>query len=135
VLQLKCIVCIQIWEQYGIQRVEVMLRTLDEINANPSLLPGVTLGCNVRDTCWYAPIALEQSIDFIRNSIASVEMAATGLGLGPTVGLDRGTSGSVAQLVDGSGPGSCDNMQRAYDKPIAGLIGPASSTVTIQVLI
>jgi Receptor family ligand binding region len=97
-------------------RIEMFLRTLDEINANPHLLPNITLGCDIRDSCWYPPVALEQSIDFIKNSIASLEQInSIGGGLGGGAG---GLNGSCAQRKD---------------KPIAGLIGPGSSTVTIQV--
>ena len=96
--------CGEIWEQYGMHRIEVFLRTLDAINANDDILPNVTLGCDIRDSCWYPPVALEQSIDFIKNSIASLEN------------------------VNVTGPCA---LRR--DKPIAGLIGPGSSTVTIQV--
>ena len=65
--------CGEIWEQYGIHRIEIFLKTLDEINSDPNILPNVTLGCDIRDSCWYPPVALEQSIDFIKNSIASLE--------------------------------------------------------------
>ena len=102
--------CGEIWEQYGMHRIEVFLKTLDEINDDPDILPNVTLGCDIRDSCWYPPVALEQSIDFIKNSIASRERS-----------LNR--SGS-AHRQPGSPP---------INKPIAGLIGPGSSTVTIQV--
>ena len=68
--------CGPIWEQYGIHRIEIFLKTLDEINANHNILPNVTLGCDIRDSCWYPPVALEQSIDFIKNSIASLEAAS-----------------------------------------------------------
>ena len=65
--------CGKIREQYGIHRIEIFLKTLDEINANDDILPNITLGADIRDSCWYAPVALEQSIDFIKNSIASQE--------------------------------------------------------------
>ncbi|KAK2158786.1 hypothetical protein LSH36_164g07021 [Paralvinella palmiformis] len=102
--------CGEIWEQYGMHRIEVFLKTLDEINSDPSILPNITLGCDIRDSCWYPPVALEQSIDFIKNSIASRERS-----------LNR--SGQASRQ-----PGS-----PPINKPIAGLIGPGSSTVTIQV--
>lgn len=35
-------------EQYGIQRVEAMMHTLDRINADPTILPNITLGCEIR---------------------------------------------------------------------------------------
>ncbi len=102
--------CGPIWEQYGMHRIEVFLKTLDEINSNPGILQGVQLGCDIRDSCWYPPVALEQSIDFIKNSIASLE--------------------AKKNLSSTSEGGAC---AKARDKPIAGLIGPGSSTVTIQV--
>ncbi len=101
--------CGPIWEQYGMHRIEVFLKTLDEINNNPDLLPNVKLGCDIRDSCWYPPVALEQSIDFIKNSIASLEA--------------KKNLSNQQDLRCG----------KTYDKPIAGLIGPGSSTVTIQV--
>ncbi len=101
--------CGPIWEQYGMHRIEVFLKTLDEINRNPNILPNITLGSDIRDSCWYPPVALEQSIDFIKNSIASLE---------------------AKKNLSHAGQERCGTQ---YDKPIAGLIGPGSSTVTIQV--
>lgn len=60
--------CGGIWEQYGVQRIEAFLMVLDEINNDPSLLPNIELGCDIRDSCWYTPKALEESKDFIRSS-------------------------------------------------------------------
>ena len=102
--------CGEIWEQYGMHRIEVFLKTLDTINNDDSILPNITLGCDIRDSCWYPPVALEQSIDFIKNSIASRERE-----------LNR------------SGQATAHNEPTTFNKPIAGLIGPGSSTVTIQV--
>lgn len=62
--------CGEIREMYGIQRVEVTFQTLDAINKDPNILPNVTLGVEVRDSCWYAPVALQQSIELIRDSIS-----------------------------------------------------------------
>ncbi|XP_045197998.1 metabotropic glutamate receptor 1-like [Mercenaria mercenaria] len=100
--------CGEIWEQYGIHRTEMFFLTLEEINSNPKILPNITLGWDIRDSCWYSPIALEQSIDFIKTSIASMDENKMNDSL-PSCG--RGRSG----------------------KPIAGLIGPGSSQNTIQV--
>jgi len=93
-------------------RIEIFLRTIDEINRNETLLPNITLGCDIRDSCWYPPVALEQSIDFIKNSIASLEQISR------TDSKDA-TAGSTCSQSKG--------------RPIAGLIGPGSSTVTVQV--
>ncbi len=102
--------CGEIWEQYGMHRIEMFLRTLDRINENPNILRDVHLGCDIRDSCWYPPVALEQSIDFIKNSIASIEKKRAN--------------------KSGNYDSTCGKQS---DKPIAGLIGPGSSTVTIQI--
>jgi len=53
--------CGAVREQYGIQRVEAMMSTLDRINADPTILPNITLGCEIRSatchktaaSCWW----------------------------------------------------------------------------------
>lgn len=105
--------CGEIREQYGIQRVEAMFHTLDKINADPVLLPNITLGSEIRDSCWHSSVALEQSIEFIRDSLISIRDEKDGLNRclpdGQTLPLGR------------------------TKKPIAGVIGPGSSSVAIQV--
>ena len=64
--------CGEVREQYGIQRVEAMFHALDRINADPNLLPNISLGCEIRDSCWHSSVALEQSIEFIRDSLISI---------------------------------------------------------------
>lgn len=105
--------CGEIREQYGIQRVEAMFHTLDKINADPVLLPNITLGSEIRDSCWHSSVALEQSIEFIRDSLISIRDEKDGLN---------------RCLPDGQTlpPGRTK-------KPIAGVIGPGSSSVAIQV--
>ncbi len=34
-----------------LQRAEAMLFTIDEINEEEDILPGITLGANIMDTC------------------------------------------------------------------------------------
>ncbi|XP_029140398.1 uncharacterized protein LOC107289538, partial [Protobothrops mucrosquamatus] len=102
--------CGEVREQYGIQRVEAMLHTLDRINQNQTLLPNITLGCEIRDSCWHSAVALEQSIEFIRDSLISAEEEE-----------------GLMKCVDGS------TSQYHSKKPIVGVIGPGSSSVAIQV--
>jgi hypothetical protein len=45
---------------------------VDLVNANQSILPNITLGYQIRDSCWYAPVALEQTIEFIGNSVLNM---------------------------------------------------------------
>ncbi|XP_038618259.1 metabotropic glutamate receptor 1 [Tachyglossus aculeatus] len=104
--------CGEVREQYGIQRVEAMFHTLDEINADPGLLPNITLGSEIRDSCWHSSVALEQSIEFIRDSLISVR--------------DQGDWGLCR-------PGPAPLPRARPKKPIAGVIGPGSSSVAIQV--
>ncbi|XP_053489549.1 metabotropic glutamate receptor 1b [Ictalurus furcatus] len=105
--------CGEVREQYGIQRVEAMFHTLDRINADPNLLPNITLGCEIRDSCWHSSVALEQSIEFIRDSLISLREDGDG----------------SKWCLDGT-PFS---QPLATKKPIVGVIGPGSSSVAIQV--
>nr|XP_055210169.1 metabotropic glutamate receptor 5-like isoform X1 [Gorilla gorilla gorilla] len=102
--------CGAVREQYGIQRVEAMLHTLERINSDPTLLPNITLGCEIRDSCWHSAVALEQSIEFIRDSLISSEEEE---------GLVRSVDGSSSSFRS--------------KKPIVGVTGPGSSSVAIQV--
>ncbi|XP_048526534.1 metabotropic glutamate receptor 1 [Dendroctonus ponderosae] len=102
--------CGEIRELYGIQRVEAMFQTLDEINGNPDLLPDVALGAEIRDECWYAPVALQQSIELIRDSIRPVSRPETCLG------------SEQEEVEEGKAKG-----------PLVGIIGPGSSSVALQV--
>ncbi|XP_056612387.1 metabotropic glutamate receptor 5b [Triplophysa dalaica] len=107
--------CGAVREQYGIQRVEAMMHTLDRINADPRILPNVTLGCEIRDSCWHSAVALEQSIEFIRDSLVAADDAEEAGGGGGTRCADPGATPMKGK------------------KPIVGLIGPGSSSVAIQV--
>ncbi|KAM4625970.1 metabotropic glutamate receptor 1b [Polymixia lowei] len=105
--------CGEIREQYGIQRVEAMFHTLDRINSDPNLLPNITLGCEIRDSCWHSSVALEQSIEFIRDSLISI----------------RDDKDGSRWCIEGVP----SNQPPPTKKPIAGVIGPGSSSVAIQV--
>ncbi|XP_053736161.1 metabotropic glutamate receptor 1 isoform X2 [Synchiropus splendidus] len=105
--------CGDVREQYGIQRVEAMFHTLDRINADHNLLPNISLGCEIRDSCWHSSVALEQSIEFIRDSLISI----------------RDDKDGSKWCIDGTP----SNQPPPSKKPIAGVIGPGSSSVAIQV--
>lgn len=110
--------CGAVREQYGIQRVEAMMLTLERINADPEILPNVTLGCEIRDSCWHSAVALEQSIEFIRDSLLAVENPADLRSEDP---------------AGGGGIKCGEGLPAKGKKPIVGLIGPGSSSVAIQV--
>ena len=59
----------------GYKGVEAMLYAVNLINDNPKLLPGVTLGVDIKDTCGSVNYAIMESLsfDFIRNAFAASE--------------------------------------------------------------
>lgn len=59
--------CGMVKEEKGIQRLEAMMYALDQINKNDDdLLPNVTLGTLIIDSCSSDTYALEQSMEFVR---------------------------------------------------------------------
>ncbi|XP_076448253.1 metabotropic glutamate receptor 8-like [Babylonia areolata] len=100
--------CGKIKKEKGIQRLEAMLLAVDLINRDPNLLPGVTVGMRILDTCSYDTFALEQCMDFIKAQLSTIDL-------------------EDYRCEDNSSP--------AYNrlKPVVGVIGAASSTVSIMV--
>lgn len=66
--------CGSIKEEKGIQRMEAMLYALDMINNDTVLLPNITLGALILDTCSSDTYALEQSMEFFKSSINQVSL-------------------------------------------------------------
>ncbi|KAL4646288.1 metabotropic glutamate receptor 6-like [Arapaima gigas] len=58
--------CGEIKKEKGIHRMEAMLYALDQINSDPDLLPNMTLGARILDTCSRDTYALEQSLTFVQ---------------------------------------------------------------------
>ncbi|XP_063058206.1 glutamate receptor, metabotropic 5a [Engraulis encrasicolus] len=98
-----------------------MMATLDRINADTRILPNVTLGCEIRDSCWHSAVALEQSIEFIRDTLVSAEQEEESLTR--CHDAERDAADAAAAAAAGI----------SVKKPIVGLIGPGSSSVAIQV--
>ena len=102
--------CGKINEHRGIQRLEAMLLALDEINQDNNLLPGLTLGAHILDTCSKDTYALEQSLEFVRASLTKVH-----------------ETGFICP--DGTSPQKDDILA------ISGVIGGSYSDVSIQVML
>ncbi|XP_035698166.1 metabotropic glutamate receptor 3-like [Branchiostoma floridae] len=100
--------CGPIIEQEGIQPLEMLLFTLDKINQNATFLPNITIGARILDSCDSDAYALGQAVEFIKGAMT-----------------DTGDSEYVC--VDGSSPVVKERH------PIVGVIGGASSVVSIQV--
>lgn len=58
--------CGELKKEKGIHRLEAMLFALDRINSDPDLLPNITLGARILDTCSRDTHALEQSLTFVQ---------------------------------------------------------------------
>ncbi|XP_045033504.1 metabotropic glutamate receptor 1 isoform X1 [Daphnia magna] len=132
--------CGRIWEEYGIQRAEATFQTIERINKDPTILPGIRLGVEIRDDCWYAPVALEQTLEFIRDAVAASPAAATTTSSGNS---NYQTATSPAPPVH---PSACSKKNKEScststtttnnnkrRKVLVGVIGPGSSAVSIQV--
>ena len=84
------------------QRLEGMVLATQKINDDNSILPGVTLAFEIRDTCAQANIALEESLKFVsgRNLKAAGVANGTVLGISGVVGAAFSrASTSVARLL------------------------------------
>ena len=49
----------------GAERLEAMLYAIDLVNSDPYLLPNITIGYDIRDTCTSVNIGLDESIEFV----------------------------------------------------------------------
>jgi hypothetical protein len=56
----------------GVQLLEALLYTVDNINKNEALLPGIKLGVLALDTCDSHTYAMEQSLDFVKGSMMNM---------------------------------------------------------------
>ena len=52
-------------QQRGLERLEAMLFTIDRINNDTSLLPNLTIGYDVRDTCSKETTAVTEALDIV----------------------------------------------------------------------
>ncbi len=99
--------CGELKKEKGIHRLEAMLFALDRINNDHELLPNITLGARVLDTCSRDTHALEQSLTFVQALIEK--------------------DGTDVKCQGGGSP--------IITKPerVVGVIGASSSSVSIMV--
>ncbi|XP_017876533.1 metabotropic glutamate receptor isoform X2 [Ceratina calcarata] len=95
----------------GVQRLEAMLFAVDQINNDGKILPGITLGVHILDTCGRDTYALNQSLHFVRASLSNLDI-------------------SVLECADKSAPRV---KKTASAGPIFGVIGGSYSSVSLQV--
>ena len=92
--------------------MEAMLWAVDEINADPSILPNISLGAMILDTCSNPSYALEQSMEFVRAFMDS-------------------TKEKDQENVNKSA--NCAEEETGPSHPVAGVIGASFSGVSIMV--
>ena len=83
-------------EKPGYHFMEAMLHAVDRVNENPSILPGITLGAKVYDTCQSKTIAADYAKRFISMTFSSnkkVQLA------GVVGSLSSGVSETVANFL------------------------------------
>ena len=93
--------CRNLRQERGLERLEAMLFAIDRINNNTSLLPNLTIGYDVRDTCSEETVGLDEALDMIV----------------------RSGSLTVATSMQCFGVGNLST-------PISGIVGAAASSVT-----
>ena len=96
---------------YGVNWVEAMLFTIQEVNNDPHLLPqNFTLGYDIRDSCNDVPVALKATLDFV---------------------LDAGNTSTKSNTSKNCSSRYC----KCTDKQtlISAVIGAASSPISINV--
>ena len=90
------------------QEIEAMLFALDSLNANSELLPNLTVGYDIRDTCYSTNIGLDEAIDLIiasdRIDIESCDCEsmvanAANVSVAPTLGMVGALSSRVSVPV------------------------------------
>lgn len=99
--------CGELKKEKGIHRLEAMLFALDRINNDNALLPNITLGARILDTCSRDTHALEQSLTFVQALIERDGTDVKCLGGGPpiiakperVVGVIGASASSVSIMV------------------------------------
>ncbi|GMT07734.1 hypothetical protein PENTCL1PPCAC_29908, partial [Pristionchus entomophagus] len=102
--------CGDIAETRGVHRVEAMLYAIDKINNDSNLLRGMKLGALILDSCSTPAVALNRSLDFVRDFIGTSDL-------------------SEYQCSDGSAP----EEKQSFRKSVAAVVGGSYSSVTMQV--
>ncbi|KAH8385424.1 hypothetical protein KR009_002228, partial [Drosophila setifemur] len=117
----------------GVQRLEAMLYAIDRVNNDSTILPGITIGVHILDTCSRDTYALNQSLQFVRASLNNLDTSAfecsdasspqlrKNTSLGPVFGVIGGSYSSVSLQVA--------NLLRLFHIP---QISPASTAKTLS---
>ncbi|XP_034186753.2 metabotropic glutamate receptor 6 isoform X3 [Osmia lignaria lignaria] len=125
--------CGEIQTEDGVQPLEAMLYTVNRVNENPKILPGIKLGVLAFDTCDNPSHALEQAFYFVKGKdklyspVWFLEIFSFAGFI--TRSEEFGQRGGEYQCEDRSAPKFLDG---GFDRVIA-ILGAQSSSVTIQI--
>lgn len=86
----------------GVQRLEAMLYAVERVNRDPTILPNITIGVHILDTCSRDTYALNQSLQFVRSSLNNLDTSAFECADRSLPTLRRSTSGPVFGVIGGS---------------------------------
>lgn len=94
----------------GVQRLEAMLYAVDKVNSDDNILPNITIGVQILDTCSRDTYALNQSLQFVRSALNTLDT-------------------SIFECRDASKP----RLKQNVTGPVFGVIGGSYSSVSLQV--
>lgn len=84
----------------SIHRMEAVALAIEKINKDPSILPGIALGFEIRATSGDVNTALEQSVKYVSSRSLSIGNSSTILGISGVIGAGfSSVSTSVARLL------------------------------------
>ena len=86
----------------GVQRLEAMLFAVDRVNNDDTLLPNITIGVHILDTCSQDTYALNQSLQFVRSSLNNLDTSAFECADRSLPKLKKNSSGPVFGVIGGS---------------------------------
>lgn len=88
------------FQEIGVEQVEAMVFAINTINKDPNLLPNVTLGFSIRDTCTTPSHALQQAFKYVQNANDSCSVAGNRIAVSGVVGAQYSSvSIDIANLL------------------------------------
>ena len=120
--------CKTLRQQRGLERLETMLFAIDRINNDTSLLPNLTIGYDVRDTCSEESTGLDEALDMIvRSGSLAVDASMQCVQAGNASARMSGIVGAAASSV--STPTATLLGLRIFQSP---LVSYASSSAALS---
>ena len=120
--------CRTLRQQRGLERLEAMLFAIDRINNDTNLLPNLTIGYDVRDTCSEETTGLDEALDMIvRSGSLTVDASMQYVQAGNSSTRMSGIVGAAASSV--STPTATMLGLRIFQSP---LVSYASSSAALS---